>query len=318
MLPDKVVPTGEHVPVLLEEVLANLVQAKSGVYVDATFGRGGHARKLLTVLDANARLIVIDRDPSAIEVAHKLAAEDARISVFHARFSELAEVLDRESINHVDGVLLDLGVSSPQLDDAARGFSFRADGPLDMRMNPNVGVGAAQWLDEASQDDIAFVIRTYGEERFAGRIARAIIAARPLETTEQLAKLVAAAVPARLQNKKHPATKTFQAVRMHVNQEPVELELGLVAGFAALAPGGRLAVISFHSLEDRAVKHAFRKWTKPPVMPRRVPIRHADMTVEALDVVGPLRAGTAELRLNPRARSATLRVIQKEDPHVAR
>lgn len=311
-------PAADHIPVLLEEVLKNLVQSNSGTYVDATFGRGGHARGLLAQLAPDARLIVIDRDPTAIAAARALAEEDSRVLVCHARFSELEDVLKQQGVACVDGVLLDLGVSSPQLDDPDRGFSFKSSGPLDMRMNPDTGVSAAQWLDSASVEDIVHVLRVFGEERFAPRIAAAIVASRPLQTTEELAQVVAAVVPVRGQSKKHPATKTFQAIRMQVNQEMAELEAGVEAAFAALNEGGRLAVISFQSLEDRFVKHTFRRWTKPAAVPRRVPIRHADLAREAIDVAGPLRAGAVELRVNPRARSATLRVIQKEASGVAK
>ncbi|XOV84311.1 MAG: 16S rRNA (cytosine(1402)-N(4))-methyltransferase RsmH [bacterium] len=312
--------TTEHVPVLLNEVLKTLlapgVDLHGARFVDATFGRGGHSRALLAQLPADARLLVIDRDPEAIAVARQLAQTDPRVCVCHARFSDLATVLEQQGFVSVQGILLDLGVSSPQLDEGARGFSFRHDGPLDMRMDSSSGETAAQWLNRAEEQEIVTVLRNYGEERFAGRIARAIIQARPLQTTQALADTVAQAVPQRGPVKKHPATQTFQAVRVHVNQEFIELEAGLAAAFSRLAGGGRLAVISFHSLEDRVVKHTFRSWTRPPALPRRVPLRHTQMPTAATDIAGPVRAGALELKRNPRARSATLRVIEKKAQHV--
>lgn len=303
--------TPEHIPVLLDEVLKNLVQAEAGIYVDATFGRGGHSRALLQALDTNARVVAFDRDPAAVDAGKHLAAQDSRLTIRQGKFSQLTELLEAEGVVAVDAVLMDLGVSSPQLDAPERGFSFRALGPLDMRMNPDEGESAAQWLNRADEADIARVLRDYGEERFARRIAKAIVAARPLQDTLALAEVVAAAVPRRGPPAKHPATRTFQAVRIYVNEEMQELEEGLHAAFAALAPGGRLAVISFHSLEDRAVKQYFRSLTRPPAIPRRVPVRDAELRSQAHAVAGPVRAGVSEVAANPRARSATLRVIEK-------
>ncbi len=301
-----------HVPVLLEEVLNNLVHVTAGTYVDATFGRGGHARAMLARLDPDARLVALDRDPRAVSAAERLAAEDARVISRKSRLSELASTLVQLDISTVDGVLMDLGVSSPQLDAADRGFSFRLDGPLDMRMDPDSGQSAAEWLNTAEEHDIADVLKRYGEERHARRIARRIVAARPLETTAALAELVAAAVPQRGGGKaKHPATQTFQAIRMRVNDEMAEIERGLEQAYAVLGPGGRLAVISFHSLEDRLVKQYFRSLTRPPALPRRVPIRHAEVATAARDVAGPLAPTPMELADNPRARSAKLRVIER-------
>ncbi len=301
----------EHIPVLLEEVLNNLVHATAGTYVDATFGRGGHARALLDRLSADARLIALDRDPAALQTARMLAEADGRVTVRHSRLSELGETLETLGVSAVDGVLMDLGVSSPQLDDASRGFSFAKEGPLDMRMDPERGMSAAEWLNEAGEADLARVLKEYGEERYARRIARSIIAARPLSTTTELAEAVAAAVPARGASPRHPATRTFQAVRMQVNDELGEIDSGLTAAFAALAPGGRLAVISFHSLEDRRVKRFFRSLTRPAPLPRRVPVRDAARVTQAVDVVGPVAPSAAEVAANPRARSAKLRVIAK-------
>lgn len=318
-IPDVAGAASDHIPVLLDEVLKTLISSEADLhgakFVDATFGRGGHSRALLARLPGDAQLLVIDRDPDAIAVAHQLEREDSRVSVCHARFSELAVMLAQRDFSGVQGILLDLGVSSPQLDEGARGFSFRHDGPLDMRMDSSSGETAAQWLNRAEEREIVEVLRNYGEERFAGRIARAIIRARPLTTTQALADTVAQAVPQRGPVKKHPATQTFQAVRIHVNQEFAELEAGLAAAFELLAEGGRLAVISFHSLEDRVVKHTFRTWTRPPAMPRRIPLRHTQMTTAAADIAGPVRAGALELKRNPRARSATLRVIEKKAQH---
>jgi len=301
----------EHIPVLLDEVVKYLLQSGAGTYVDATFGRGGHSRALLASLDDTARLIAIDRDPDAVAQGLQLAACDARFQIVRGRFSQMAEIVTQVGATAVQGILMDLGVSSPQLDHARRGFSFRFSAPLDMRMDPDEGASAAQWLNIADEQDIARVLKTYADERYAKRIARAILAARPLETTDQLAEVVAAAVPHRSMPGKHPATKTFQAIRIYINQEVQELAEGLKVAFHQLAAGGRLAVISFHSIEDRAVKHAFRGLTRPPSMPRRIPIPHAQMLTLASDISGPVRPSPRELALNPRARSATLRVIEK-------
>ena len=306
--------SANHVPVLLEEVVQHLVHTASGTYVDGTFGRGGHTEALLQRLAPDAVVLVLDRDPAAVAAAEQLAAKDARVHVVQARFSQMREVVAAQGLADIQGVLLDLGVSSPQLDDAQRGFSFRFSGPLDMRMNPDEGASAAEWLNAADEGEIARVIKNYAEERFARRIARAIVAARPLSTTDELAEVVAAAVPARAAGK-HPATKTFQAIRIFINEEMQELEEGLQAAFDVLSDGGRLAVISFHSLEDRVVKQTFRSLTRPPALPRRVPVRHEELQTAAKDIAGPLRPGVHEVDHNPRARSATLRVIEKAAPH---
>ena len=276
MVGEKSGSTPDHIPVLLDEVLKELVQSKEGVYVDATFGRGGHSRALLRVLDTNAQVIGLDQDPQAVAAGDQLAVAESRFTVQQARFSALQEVLAGLGLDSVDGVLMDLGVSSPQLDQGERGFSFRLEGPLDMRMNPGLGESAAEWLNRAEEADIAKVLKEYGEERFARRIARAIVAARPLQTTRELADVVAEAVPVRPgsgrgQTSKHPATRTFQAVRIFINDELAELRAGLDAAFSVLAPHGRLAVISFHSLEDKAVKQYFRKLTRPPPGGRGAP-----------------------------------------------
>jgi 16S rRNA (cytosine1402-N4)-methyltransferase len=301
-----------HAPVLLEEALAGLAIRPEGQYVDATYGRGGHARALLARLGAGGRLVVVDRDPEAIRKARQEFGTDPRVQIRHATFDRLVELVGAAS---ADGVLLDLGVSSPQLDDPARGFSFLRDGPLDMRMDPGSGPSAADYLATASEPEIAAVIAAHGEERFARRIARAIVAARaaaPLTRTGALADLVSAAIPARLREPgKHPATRTFQALRIHVNRELDQLERGLAAALEVLRAAGRLVVISFHSLEDRRVKRFMRThalgdpvWRGLPQIPTEAQPR--------LELVGKAQhAGPAEVARNPRARSAVLRVAVK-------
>ena len=283
-----------------------------GVYVDCTFGRGGHSRALLERLGHAGRLIALDRDPQAVQAGQELT--DPRFRIHHASFSSLTDVLRMEALTQVDGVLMDLGVSSPQLEEAGRGFSFRLDGPLDMRMDTSRGMTAEQWLQTASEDHIKEVIRTYGEERFAGPIARAIVAARSrgaLHTTRQLAQVVGEAVRTR-EPHQDPATRTFQAVRIFVNQELEELPLGLAQAVAALAPGGRLAVISFHSLEDRIVKRFLRSESQPPPLPKGLAVRESQRPRPRLRLVGKaLRPGPAEVEANSRSRSATLRVAER-------
>ncbi len=300
-----------HKTVFLEEAVDALALRTDGTYVDATFGRGGHSRLILERLGPRGRLIALDKDPEAIAVATRI--NDARFCVVHASFAELAEVLERLSLEGVDGVLLDLGVSSPQLDDAARGFSFRRDGPLDMRMDTTGGQTAAQWLDTASEAEIREVIRDYGEERFAKQIAKAIVAARqrgPVVTTGQLADIVGAAVRTREKNK-DPATRTFQAIRIYLNQELAHLSLALPQIVEHLIPGARLAVISFHSLEDRIVKRFMRDAARADA-PIRLPLRERELPQSRLRLVGkPLRPGADEIAANPRARSATLRVAER-------
>lgn len=287
------------------------VSAIDAVYLDATFGRGGHTLALLERLPANARLLATDRDPDAIARGRELAAEDSRLSVWHSRFSELGEILERAGVNQIAGAIMDLGVSSPQLDEPQRGFSFRGDGPLDMRMDTSRGETAAQWLDRVPESEIVQVLFTLGEERFARRIARAIVAHRPLQSTARLAEIVSAAVPAAARGRRHDATKTFQAIRMQINSELEEITAGLDIIFTRLQIGARLAVISFHSLEDRLVKQTFRRLSSPPQLPRSVPIRAAEATAAARLIGKPVRASEREVALNPRARSATLRVLEK-------
>uniref|UniRef100_UPI0033425431 16S rRNA (cytosine(1402)-N(4))-methyltransferase RsmH n=1 Tax=Castellaniella defragrans TaxID=75697 RepID=UPI0033425431 len=284
-----------------------------GIYVDGTFGRGGHSRLLLQRLSPEARLIVFDKDPQAIETAHALGATDARVHVIHDGFASMPGHLEALGIEGVDGVLLDLGVSSPQIDDAGRGFSFMRDGPLDMRMDTSRGLTAAQWLAQASQEELKEVIADYGEERFAFQIAKAIVAgreSRPLRTTHELAQLVAGVVRTR-EKGQHPATRTFQAIRIHLNQELEELAHALPAILGLLKPGGRLAVISFHSLEDRMVKQCLVAAARPGQDQARLPIAERDMPKPYVVLLGRILPGEAEIRENPRARSAVLRVAQR-------
>jgi 16S rRNA (cytosine1402-N4)-methyltransferase len=300
-----------HIPVLLTEALDALAVRPDGVYVDGTFGRGGHSRGLLARLGANGRLIALDRDPSAISAGQ--AITDERFTLVHARFAELADVLDELGVTAVDGVLLDIGVSSPQLDDAERGMSFRQDAPLDMRMDTSRGETVAQWLARADEADIREVIRDYGEERFASAIAKAIVAARserPVDTTYQLAQIVASAVRTR-EAGQHPATRSFQALRIFINKELEELSLVLPQALAVLKPAGRLAVICFHSLEDRIVKRFMADQANPPQPPRGLPLRADQLPRPTMTLIARIRAGSEEVAANPRARSATLRVAEK-------
>jgi 16S rRNA (cytosine1402-N4)-methyltransferase len=300
-----------HQSVLLAEALEALAVKADGTYVDATYGRGGHARAILARLGSSGRLIGLDRDPAAVESARGIV--DARFAIRHARFSQLGAVLRAAGIGAVNGVLFDLGVSSPQLDHSARGFSFRADAPLDMRMNPTEGESAAAWLSRASEDEIRGVIKNHGEERFARAIATAIVAARAgggIRTTGELARVVAAAVRTR-ERGQDPATRTFQAVRIHVNQELEELSLALPQALEALATAGRLVVISFHSLEDRIVKRFFRDHARPS-LPERLPVKATEMPPARLRLVGkPIRATASEVSANIRSRSAIMRVAEK-------
>ncbi len=308
---------GSHTPVLLEEAIEGLRVRTDGFYVDCTFGRGGHSRRILESLGSKGRLIAFDRDPAAI--AARGGLDDERFTLVHRSFSELGDVLRQHGIARADGILLDLGVSSPQIDDAARGFSFRADAPLDMRMDTSRGPTAAQWLAEADEQEIREVIRNYGEERFARQIAAAIVAARegrPVATTRELAGLVAKAVRTR-EPGQNPATRTFQALRIHVNQELEELTGVLPQCVAALAPAGRIVVISFHSLEDRIVKRFLRENSQPPRLPARLPLRAAQLPRPPLRLIGKLqRPSPDEIAANARARSALMRVAERTaEPH---
>ena len=297
-----------HLPVLAAEAVSALAIQPRGTYVDGTFGRGGHARAILERLGPQGRLIALDRDPQAEEAARQIS--DPRFSFYRTPFSQLSRVLGDQKLH---GMLFDLGVSSPQLDDPARGFSFRGDAPLDMRMDPTAGDTAAEWLASAEEQQIREVIRDYGEERFAKQIAAAIVAARrvePIVRTRQLADLVANAVRTR-EPGQDPATRTFQAVRIHVNRELEEVSLMLPQAASQLAAGGRLAVISFHSLEDRLVKRFMQSQARPEV-PRRLPLRASEMPQPVLKLVGrPVKPSQEEIRSNPRARSATLRVAER-------
>jgi 16S rRNA (cytosine1402-N4)-methyltransferase len=297
-----------HQPVLASEAIAALALRPDGVYVDGTFGRGGHSRAILERLGPSGRLIALDRDPEAEQAARAIG--DPRFAFHRSDFSRLSEVLGEQLVH---GMLFDLGVSSPQLDDPARGFSFRGDGPLDMRMDPTRGQSAAQWLAFAEEEEIREVIRDYGEERFAKQIAAAIVAARggePLVRTRQLADLVGQAVRTR-EPGQDPATRTFQALRIHLNRELEEVSLMLPQAAARLAPGGRLAVISFHSLEDRIVKRFMQQAARPEV-PRDLPLRASEMPQPVLTLVGrATKASDQEIRANPRSRSATLRVAER-------
>ena len=303
-----------HVSVLLSEAVDALAIRADGFYVDGTFGRGGHSRAVLQRLGPQGRLIAFDRDPLAIAAGQGVG--DARLTLVHSAFSALDDELARLGVQAVDGVLLDLGVSSPQLDDAARGMSFRFDAPLDMRMDTSRGQTVAEWLAEASVGQITEVIREYGEERFAHAIAKAIATARAggaVATTGQLAALVEKAVRTR-EPGQHPATRTFQALRIFINQELEELSRVLPVCVSRLRPGGRLAVISFHSLEDRIVKRFMRDESRPPVLPRRLPVRAADLPAPRLQLVGKaMRPSEAEVAANPRARSAVLRVAERTE-----
>ncbi len=303
-----------HQPVLLDECLHALNLKPEGLYIDATFGRGGHSRAILQQLAPAGRLIGVDQDPQAILAAQALAAEDARLSVLHQRFDHLPTHLHELGwFGKVDGLLMDLGVSSPQLDDAARGFSFLRDGLLDMRMNPQHGQSAAQWLQHAKQQEIADVLHEYGEERFARRLAKAIVQARgeqPLTHTVQLANIIAAAHPA-WEKHKHPATRSFQAIRIYLNRELEALHNLLTQVPDMLSSGGRLLVISFHSLEDRLVKRFIREQARGVDLPPDLPVQDAQLQRTLRPIGKAIHAREAEIRANPRARSAVLRVAER-------
>ncbi len=311
---EQAVPQFAHRTVLLDEALGALAidgERREGVYIDGTFGRGGHSRAILARLSESGRLIAFDRDPEAVAAAGTI--RDTRFSIVHTSFAQLADELARLGIEAVSGVLFDLGVSSPQIDDAQRGFSFRNDGPLDMRMDPTRGEPASAWLARASVDEIREVISDYGEERFAFQIAKALVARRaerPLSSTRELAALVAGVVRTR-EKGQDPATRTFQAIRIYINQELAELEQGLTAAMDALAPGGRLVVISFHSLEDRIVKRFLNALANPAQPPARLPIKAMDLPRATIRRARKLSPGSAEISANPRARSAVMRVAEK-------
>jgi 16S rRNA (cytosine1402-N4)-methyltransferase len=308
------VPEYQHRTVLLDEAVEALAirgERLSGVYVDGTFGRGGHSRKILQQLGPQGRLIAFDKDLQAIATAQTIT--DRRFQIVHDSFATIDQALAERGVSQVDGVLLDLGISSPQVDDATRGFSFQQDGPLDMRMDTTRGISAAEWLATETEQKIEKVIRDYGEERFAFQVAKAIIARRsvePISSTRQLAKIVANAVKTR-EKGKDPATRTFQAIRIYINQELEELEIGLEKAFQHLAPNGRMAVISFHSLEDRIVKRFMASKAHVPQPDRRLPIRAVDLPQPVMKLVAKLKPSDAEISSNPRARSAIMRVCER-------
>lgn len=303
-----------HQTVLLDEAVVSVLGARDGTYIDATFGRGGHARHLLAQLDATARVIGFDKDPQAIAAGEALAAADPRFTIVHDSFANILAVVSGLGLaGNIDGVLADLGVSSPQLDDATRGFSFMNDGPLDMRMDVTRGKSAAEWIADVAEDELARVLFEFGEERHSRRIARAIVRQRAeaaITRTRQLAEIVAAAHPA-WEKHKHPATRAFQAIRIFINNELGDIEQFLRDALRVLRPGGRLAVISFHSLEDRLVKQYFQKEAKGDDFPPGLPIT-VDMLKPRLKIIGkPIDPSDAEVAANPRSRSARLRVAQK-------
>lgn len=303
-----------HVPVLLGPAISGLNLKADGCYIDGTFGRGGHAGEILQQLGPDGRLLAIDRDPDAIAAAPASLLADSRLTLINGTFSEVKTyATERDLLGQVDGLLLDLGVSSPQLDEARRGFSFRAEGPLDMRMDPTSGQSAADWLQSVDEQTLRKVLKEFGEERFAGRIARAIVAARqsaPILTTTELADLVSKVVPTP-KPRRHPATKTFQAIRIFINRELDELKMALEATIDVLAPGGRLAVISFHSLEDRVVKRFMRDASREPVQYRGLPDIPREFRPPLKTIGKAIAPSDAEVAANPRARSSRLRVAER-------
>ncbi|HBI69451.1 MAG TPA: 16S rRNA (cytosine(1402)-N(4))-methyltransferase [Massilia sp.] len=315
MITPDTVPALQHRTVLLDEAIdaLNLDEGKraDGIYIDGTFGRGGHSRLLLSRLGANGRLVAFDKDPMAIATAEQIT--DPRFSIVHDSFATMGEALRARGINKVDGILLDLGISSPQVDDAGRGFSFRNDGPLDMRMDTTRGISAAEWIASATEQHLEKVIRDYGEERFAFQIAKAIVARRavePISGTRQLAAIVADAVKTR-EKGKDPATRSFQAIRIFINKELEDLEAGLSAAYDLLAPGARMSVISFHSLEDRIVKQFLASKAKVAQPDRRLPIRAVDLPQPLMKLIAKIKPSVLEVDANPRARSAVLRVAER-------
>ncbi|QWK94847.1 16S rRNA (cytosine(1402)-N(4))-methyltransferase RsmH [Plesiomonas shigelloides] len=303
-----------HITVLLHEAVGGLAIRSDGIYIDGTFGRGGHSRLILSQLGPQGRLIAIDRDPQAI--AEAATIDDPRFQIVHGPFSNVQQYVEELGLTgKIDGFLLDLGVSSPQLDDAERGFSFMRDGPLDMRMDPSSGFSAAEWLQKAEAEDIAWVLKTFGEERFAKRIARAIVErnqSEPMTRTRELAELVAAASPVK-EKHKHPATRTFQAIRIYINSELEEIERALDASLTILAPGGRLSVISFHSLEDRIVKRFIRRQSKGPEIPDGLPLTEAQLAggKKMLTIGKAIKPSEEEIEQNARSRSSVLRVAER-------
>jgi 16S rRNA (cytosine1402-N4)-methyltransferase len=303
-----------HQSVLLEEALESLNINPSGVYIDATFGRGGHSRAILQQLNEDGRLIAFDQDPEAVAFAKQRFAGEPRFMIEHCNFNRVADVIEEYGLKgKIDGVLMDLGVSSPQLDDAARGFSFLRSGPLDMRMDTSQGETARQWLARVKTDDLIRVLKKYGEEKFARRIATAIVetrTTREITETGDLAEIISNAIPVK-EKHKHPATRSFQAIRIFLNAELQAIEQGLIGAVSILAKGGRLSVISFHSLEDRIVKRFMRDVSSRPKLPAGLPVMEADIDVPYRLFGKPITAGAEELDINPRARSARLRVLER-------
>jgi 16S rRNA (cytosine1402-N4)-methyltransferase len=305
----------KHTSVLLQECLDGLAIKPDGIYIDATFGRGGHSGEILSQLGEQGRLIAFDRDPQAIEAAKRFA-DDKRFTIVHSPFADMAEVIESMSLSgEIDGVLMDLGVSSPQLDDAERGFSFLRDGPLDMRMDTSRGQSAAEWLAEADEQDITQVIKEFGEEKFGKRIAHAIVNERkvnPITRTSELVRIIDQAMPVK-DKFKHPATRTFQGIRIYINAELEQLRVGLKAATAILKPKGRLAVISFHSLEDRLVKRFMKEQSKGKAVPHGLPLTQQEIDEDKLlSLIGKaIKPGEDELAVNVRSRSAVLRVAEK-------
>lgn len=304
----------QHVTVLLHEAVLALNIRPGGVYIDGTFGRGGHSRLILSQLGSAGRLVVFDKDPQAIEVATQLAQLDARVTVIHDGFANFQVALNRLGVEQIDGALFDLGISSPQIDEGERGFSFRFDAPLDMRMDPTRGISAAQWLAVANEQDIHEVVKNYGEERFSRQIARAIVAQRqeqPIDTTRKLAQLTAQVVRTR-ERGQDPATRTFQAIRIFINRELEEVSSVLPQAVARLREGGRLAVIAFHSLEDRIVKQFMKQYSQHPPLPKWAAVRDEDLPTPPLRLIGKAhKPSEQEVAANPRARSAVLRVAER-------
>ena len=303
---------GRHQPVLLDEAISSLAIRGAGIYLDCTFGRGGHSRAILARLTEQGRLLALDKDPQAVAAGRGGLGDDARFSIAQGSYADMDHVVHGWGVSgSLDGVLLDLGVSSPQLDDPERGFSFMEDGPLDMRMDPTQGVSAADWLAEATEREISRVFWEFGEERHARRIARSIVSARQrfaLTRTSQLAELIEETIGKR--EKKHPATRCFQAIRIHINREMAHLAMGLKKAIRLLRPEGRLVVISFHSLEDRLVKRTMREAARPGRVRRNIP-QHPDLKPVLTTIGKAVKASETELSVNPRARSAVMRVAEK-------
>lgn len=308
--------TYHHQPVLLKEAVSALVTTPDGLYIDATFGRGGHAKAILEKLTIKGRLIAFDKDDEAVQFAQQYFSSDQRLQIFHQSFKEMEAVISAKGLmGKVNGVLFDLGVSSPQIDAPTRGFSFAKDGPLDMRMDQTKGMTAAEWLQTVSEEKLADILWSLGEEKYSRRIARIIVQQRliaPIETTRQLADLIKRVVPRSKKEDKHPATRSFQAIRIAINEELTDLALGLQHAFNILAPGGRMTVISFHSLEDRVVKQFIRQLEKGAPLPKGLPIKGPGFTSQLISLGKSVKPSFMEINNNPRARSARLRIAEKQ------